>query len=599
MLEFIKNKLNFRGSGHKPLVTSFSAGAKARTTDTGTVSENRRVVSLRSNSTPQRPIGRFPFSIFNRARYSVVSGDEAKLREAFAPETGSEEKALSTSERNSMIAFARHLVRNTEDMGAITTQFDNNVIGVCAGKATFNFPPEYKSSAQKMREAFAEWATSCEFFSGGSFQFILEQVLFAKLVTGRVVLLFDEGLVKDSGKIIVFDGDAIGNLPSSDFEELYSKHYTQHQGLVKNEFGQNCGVIVSMSQRGKGTFSLRDAEGRIAVFALNKDADTPWLDSPFMMYAHNWRINQTAFAPATHASLASVYDINQIIGFEKEATKKNAQTIGTITSQSPDLPPPSDNEGDYVDEVASVDGEAGEGGENGGNGENGTATGAEATGADYDDLLPPLQFDREKNVGVLFDVLPQDAKLELLDTKHPNVNTTQFIAALQRRVGWANGLGAVYANGKADSSYSASLVEMRLSWPKFEKEQHRLEAQICDWVIRRWYAWAVRKGKIPADLKLPPNWKRCIEWAWPRKPAINPVDEESAFSSGIRNGTVTFKDRFGPDWERIIEQRAREREAFRAAGLNFPGDLDNNGMVQPQAEDPDTIDNNNNKKDKQ
>lgn len=517
---------------------------------------------------PTRPAGRSP-AFFNRARYSVVAGDEKRLREAFLPETGNEEKALTANERNSLIAFARHLARNSEDMAALAEQFENNVIGVCGGKAFFNFPAEYDAAAKTLLEAFASWAANCEFFSGDSLQFVLSQTLAAKLLTGRAVLLFDDGLINDSGKIVIFDGDTIADLPKPDFDRAYSPDHTQHQGLVKNPFGQDCGAIVSMSQRGKSVFRPVDDKGRPAVFTLFKPDNVSWLGSPFIIYAHRWRVNQTAFPPAAHASLASVYDIGQIIGFEKEATKKNAQTIGTITSKMPDLPPPADNDGDYADEIID--------------GEQDASAAPPANASDADDYFPALQFDHEKSTGVLFDVLPSDAKLELLDTKHPNVNTTQFLAALQRRVGWANGLGAVYANGKADSSYSASLVEMMLSWPKFEKEQHQLEAHVCDWIVRRWYDWARRKGDIPADIKLPPHWMRCIEWQWPRKPSINPVDEENAFSTGLRNGTSTFKARFGPDWRRIVEQRVRERDAFREAGITYPGDLDNNGIEQRQA----------------
>lgn len=509
---------------------------------------------------------------FARAKYNPVSGADQTLRERLYAEKGGEETALTIDERNRLIALARDMARNGETMSALMRQFRFNVVGTCGGKACFEFGAAYTAVGRRLQRAFAAWARSAEFFDGLDFQAVLDAALQTKLLTGRAVLLFDDGLISDSGKIIVFEGDAVANIDDKAFAERVPGGWTQHQGLVKDANGVTRGAFVSMSQRGQNTFALTDKSGRPAVFYLCKEADAAWVDSPFLIFSHAWRVNQTVAVPGVHASLGSMIDLEAATKYELQAAKKNAQTIGQVTQTAETADPTLT---DDLDPDATAPVESGVKGE------------GAAAGAGDDDEQVSLDLDVIKDANVLYDVMPPGVKMELFDTKHPNSNMPEFIRWISGRVGWSNGVGSVYATGKADSSYTAFRGEQVMSWPAFEHEQHLLESRICDWAVRRWFAWATRKGLVDPR-GLPDGWLDAVAWQWPKMREVNQVDAENAFQIGLKNGTATFRDRFGPDWMRRIEQRAEERAAFEAHGMVYPGDKDNNGMIaEPKKEGQD------------
>lgn len=495
---------------------------------------------------------------FARGKYNPVTGADQSLRERLAAERGGEENAITIGERNRLIALARDMARNGETLSALLKQFAYNVVGTVGGKACIELPGEHAAAGKKLLNAFARWATSCEFFDGRNFQYVLEKSMQTKLLTGRAVLLFDDGCVTDSGKIIIFEGDAVANLKAEDFARVAPRGWTQHQGILKDQFGRTRGAFVSQAQRGENEFLLRGKNGECLTWSLVRKDGQEWLDSPFIIFSYAWRVNQTVAVPAVHSSLGSMLDLEAATKYELQAAKKNAQTIGQVTQTEDDGGDlESELDPSVTDKIEGVDEEEGE----------------EAGAAEQEKL--DLQVIDSANV--MYDVMPPGVKMELFDTKHPNSNMPEFIRWISGRVGWANGVGSVYATGKADASYTAFRGEQVMSWPAFEAEQHDLECRICDWVIRRWFAWASRKGLVPRNL--PADWESAVAWQWPKMREVNQVDVENAFAIGLKNGTATLRDRFGPNWRSHLEQRQKERAAFAAAGDIYPGDKDNNGMV--------------------
>ena len=492
---------------------------------------------------------------YGRAKYNPVVGKDQSLRARLYAEHGGEEKAVSTDERNRLIALARDMARNGETMSALLRQFDFNVIGTVGGKASFSIGEDFKGSSSILREAFAEWASACEFFDGDDFQQILRMSLRSKFTTGRAGLIFDDGIARDSGKIILFEGDCVANIADGDFRSLFPEGWSQHQGIIKDELGVTRGCFVSFAQRGQDVFRLYDKSGKLAVWALTKDADVDWRDAPFTIFSHAWRINQTVAVPSVHASLGSMIDLEDVTKFEIQAAKKNAQTIATLTSPAPENVGLSADSGldvnrTFVDEADEAE----------------TAAAIEEAAAD----IPALELDHIEGANVIYDILPPDAKMELLDTKHPNANMSEFVRWIAGRVGWANGVGSVYATGKADASYTAFRGEQVMSWPAFEQEQHLLESKICDWALRRWYNWALRHGKIPGDLKLPNGWMRLVDWKWPSMREVNRVDTANADSLEMKNCTSSLREKLGADWKEQLLKLEEELAFCREHNIPHP-----------------------------
>lgn len=510
----------------------------------------QRAVSIRIVSTLRRN------GYLARAKYNPVSGKDQSLRAKLYAEKGGEECAVTTDERNRLIALARDMARNGETMSALMRQFDFNAVGTVGGKANFALGDGYAAESAALREAFAAWASSCEFFDGEDFQHILRMAMRSKLLTGRAGLIFDDGLVRDSGKLVLFEGDCVANIREKDFADRFPAGWSQHQGIIKDDVGVTRGCFVSFAQRGESVFSLEDPSGRLAAWALVRGENQEWRDTPFTLFSHAWRINQTVAVPSVHASLGSMIDLEDLTKYEIQAAKKNAQTIATITGPAPESTASTlANSGLDNDRVFD-------------NPETAEAAADEAALEAAEDV-PTVQLDRIDGANVIYDILPPDAKMELLDTKHPNANMAEFVRWVAGRVGWSNGVGSVYATGKADASYTAFRGEQVMSWPAFENEQHLLETKVCDWVLRRWFDWATRKGVLP-KLNLPDGWMRRVSWKWPSMREVNRVDSANADTVEIRNCTTSLREKLGADWKERLLLFKEEIDFCRENGIPHP-----------------------------
>jgi capsid protein len=483
---------------------------------------------------------------FARGGYKSVHGPDQLNRRWTSAENGGEETQLPAAERNRLIALARNAARNSEHLEGVLHQLEINVIGPEGGKAVFNFPKGFEREEAQIREAFAEWASEAEYFDDASLQDCLKMILRGQLIGGDLVIVFDWGLTKEStGQIIQFEADCIGNL--ANFEQRFPA-YTQHQGIIKNANGKTIGAIVSWSQRGETEYQELDDKGRVAAWPLIRPEGCKWKDSPFIIFRGLSRPNQIRGNSRLWSGLSTVVDVSDLQGYELQAAKDGAQKIGTVTQQEEKTEGMLAGELDPDANAAIATGNVED-----------YAAAVEAARAAAEESQEELDLDHIRSAGAIWDVLPPGCRYELLDTKHPNTQLVEFSKWLHGGVAFAVGLGNVHASGKADSSYSAAMAEMLLSSVEFLDEFHKLEKGFLDWVLSNWSRMYQSLGLIPGDDKLPPAWRRtCVNWIRPTRRAINPVDEQSALNSGLKNGTILYRDQLGPDWKAKLESFAEE-----------------------------------------
>ena len=112
------------------------------------------------------------------------------------------------------------------------------------------------------------------------------------------------------------------------------------------------------------------------------------------------------------------------------------------------------------------------------------------------------------------------------------------------------------------------MMELLLSSIEYGDEFHKLEKRFLDWLLANWARWAQRRGIIPADDKLPADWRRvCVKWQRPHRRAIDPVKEQTALNFGLKNGTILYRDHVGPDWREHVDALAEELEYFKSKGV--------------------------------
>lgn len=177
-----------------------------------------------------------------------------------------------------------------------------------------------------------------------------------------------------------------------------------------------------------------------------------------------------------------------------------------------------------------------------------------------------MTLDRVNAAGAIYQVMPDDYKMELLDTKHPNQNMPDFIKWLAGRTAAPFGLSEQFATLASDGS--SFRAEQLITWPAFYEAQHFLE-QICDWVVNRWAAWAVKKGVIESGL-LGEDWLRHVSWMWPTMDEIDEVQHQNAVEKKLTNMTGSYLDILGPDWREKLEQIKMEVDWFKQNNLPHP-----------------------------
>lgn len=196
---------------------------------------------------------------------------------------------------------------------------DLNVVGTKGGKAIFNF-----DGSEDMRKAFAQWTRESDFFDGLSFNTVLKLILKTYILGGDMVLVFDDGLVEDSGKLLIYEPDEIGNTTEEAVKSHYGKFARQSLGRVYNGNGRFIGAVVSRSQRGNEVFDPSQS------YFLARDPDGSTFDSFWMMPRNVFRVAQGRGVTPLTTSLSTILDLEDLCGFELAAAKKNAQTLAQV-----------------------------------------------------------------------------------------------------------------------------------------------------------------------------------------------------------------------------------------------------------------------------
>lgn len=98
-----------------------------------------------------------------------------------------------------------------------------------------------------VKRNFYAWTRNADFHTGDTFNHLLKRVLREWVVGGDVVLLFDDGLVEDSGKVMLFESNEIVDVPLSAVQEHYGKGAWISQGKVYSPNGRHIGTVVSKS----------------------------------------------------------------------------------------------------------------------------------------------------------------------------------------------------------------------------------------------------------------------------------------------------------------------------------------------------------------
>lgn len=472
-------------------------------------------------------------------RYKLVEGTDILQRERGMVEFRSEDEILNVYGRGKMLDLARNATRNSSTFNGILKQFDLNAVGTKGGKAIFNF-----ENSEGIKDAFSQWTRDADFFDGLSFNTLLKLILKTYILGGDMVLMFDDGLIEDSGKLVIYEPDEIGSTTPEALARYYGKSATQSLGRVYNSNGRFIGAIVSRSQRGEAIFDPKQS------YFLRRDPDASMFDSFWMMPRNVFRVAQGRGVTPLAASLATVLDLEDLCGFELAAAKKNSQTLAqvlqnaSVSNEDVDVPSPFDDDTDFsnmTDEEIE-----------------------QAAKQEVDNQVQTTSLDRVTAAGCIYQVMPENYKMELLDTKHPNQNMPSFINWLATKSAAPFGLSEQFATFMPrGADFRANQL---FSERTFEEAQKFLE-NIADWTLYRWSLWANKKGIIA---KQPSTFIQNVAWSWPRMDELDELQHQNAVEKKLTNMTGSYAEELGPDWKEKLLTIKDEINWFKENGLAHP-----------------------------
>ena len=154
-----------------------------------------------------------------RGRYKIVDGNTQLMIEPSSAEVRSEDQILDANKRARLLDLTRNLVRNSSLFNTILGSLTTRVVSTCGGKVILSLPSE--EANKSIRKAFYSYTRNVDFYTGESLNHLLKRVLREYVIGGDCVLLFDDGLVEDSGKVLFFESNEIVNVPPHVVEQHY------------------------------------------------------------------------------------------------------------------------------------------------------------------------------------------------------------------------------------------------------------------------------------------------------------------------------------------------------------------------------------------
>jgi len=194
--------------------------------------------------TPAKKTGKKIVVYKARGQYRIVDSDSQNILPS-TTETRTEDEILNPSRRARLLDLTRNLVRNSSLFNTILGQLTTNVVSTCGGKVVLALPNEQTN--KDLKKGFFSYTRNVDFYTGDNLNHLLKRVLREYVIGGDCVLLFDDGLVEDSGKVLFFESNEIVDVDPVEVEKHYGKGAWSSQGKVYSSNGRHIGTIVSKS----------------------------------------------------------------------------------------------------------------------------------------------------------------------------------------------------------------------------------------------------------------------------------------------------------------------------------------------------------------
>jgi lambda family phage portal protein len=183
----------------------------------------------------------------------------------------------------------------------------------------------------------------------------------------------------------------------------------------------------------------------------------------------------------------------------------------------------------------------------------------------------------EMESGKVVNLLPGESA-ESSNPGRPNAQFDPFWQAIVRQIGMALELPFEVLTMHFQSSYSAARAALLMAWKAFRSRRDMLATYLCQPVFELWLSDEVAEGRISAPGFFSSDvvraaWCGAI-WTGDGPGSIDPVKEVDAAQRRVDLGISTKQAESilydGIDWKQKHEQRVKEINAEKDAGIYFP-----------------------------
>ena len=473
----------------------------------------------------------------NRGQYKIVDGSQYMVQPSTI-ENRTEDEILDSTKRAKLLDLTRNLVRNSSLFNTILGQMTTNVVSTVGGKIVLNIPNEQTNDILKRH--FFEYTRNVDFYNQSNLNMFLKRILREYIIGGDCVLLFDDKLVEDSGKILFFEASEIVDVPLVEVQKRYGKNATISNGKVYSANGRHIGTVVSKSQRGKV-----EADPNACYF-LKKDPNVSSLENGWFHFSCNWREGRGVSQAAS--AIATIHQLEDLVQSELMASRRNSQIFCWLTSPNrteEQLP-------SAFDESTDFEGMSDE--------EIDQAAKQEAND------VQTISFNKAIENSVIYEALPEGITAQQLQMNHPNSNIQVMVDWLANRVASSLGMSKVFATGNPeDGNWRANQL---FAYPTIVEFQKQLE-QVCDWLFFRYMQWLVGKGEIEYFNQ---SQMEYVSWQWKGIDDLSPVEHQTGLRMALENNTLTYAEILGNNWKEKLKQVADEHKWMSENGLTHPSD---------------------------
>ena len=258
-----------------------------------------------------------------RGKYRIVDGASKTMIEPSSPETRTEDEILSPTKRAMLLDLTRNLVRNSSLFNTILGQLSTNVVSTCGGKVVLSLPNE--ETNKDLRKTFFSYTRNVDFYTGDNLNRMLKRVLREYVIGGDCVLIFDDGLIEDSGKVLLFESNEIVDVPLSAVQEHYGKGAWISQGKVYSPNGRHIGTVVSKSQKNLPCSVVDPSK----CYFLKKDPNGNPLDNYWFQFSSNWREGRGVSQAAS--AISTIHQLEDLVQSELMSARRNSQIFCWLT----------------------------------------------------------------------------------------------------------------------------------------------------------------------------------------------------------------------------------------------------------------------------